>query len=403
MRAFVRETVPASAMSTKKDSAPPGTLGHMRIADLRTPAALVDLEKTERNASQMSERATLLGARLRPHVKTHKTLEAARIQVRGQFGGIAVSTMAEAAFFTDGGFRDITYAVPVAPVRLAEAAALARRLDRFAILLDDPAVADAAEACARDCSVRLGVFLKVDCGARRAGVDPELEEGVALAGRLASSPHLDFRGILTHAGQSYRGRNAAEIRTVAAAERDVMTGFAARVRRAGVPVGEVSIGSTPTLSVANDLAGVTEVRPGNYIFFDATQVAIGACTLEDVAFSVLVRVIGRYPRRRELVVDGGALALSKDPGPVHVDPECGYGLVLDASGGPRHGLRVVSLSQEHGVVRSARDLAPGELPIGSLLRIVPNHSCLAAALFDRYAVVRGPDAVIAEWRPVRGW
>jgi len=375
----------------------------MRIGDLRTPAALVDLGRVERNASRMAERAALLGVRLRPHVKTHKTLEGARLQVRGQFGGIAVSTLAEASFFANGGFADITYAVPIAPAKLEEAAELARRTERFAVVLDDPAVADAAEACARRCGIRLGVFLKVDCGAGRSGVDPELEESVVLAGRLASAPHLELRGILTHAGQSYRCRNAGEIRAVAAVERDVMTAFAARLRQAAVPVADVSIGSTPTLAVARDLAGVTEVRPGNYVFFDATQVAIGSCALDDVAFSVLVRVIGRYPRRRELVVDGGALALSKDPGPVHLDPECGYGIVLDAGGERRTGLRVVSLSQEHGVVRSARDFAPGELPIGSLLRIVPNHSCLAAALFDRYAVVGAAGAVVAEWRPVRGW
>jgi len=374
----------------------------MRVEDLGTPAALVDVDVVERNASRMSEKASRLGVRLRPHVKTHKTIEVARLQVRGQFGGITVSTLAEAAFFAAGGFRDITYAVPIVSAKLATAAQLSLRLNLLSVLLDDPAVVDAVETCASEHGIRLSVFLKVDCGGGRAGVDPERDDGVALAGRLAKSPHVDFRGILTHAGQSYRCRGKDEVRAVAARERDVMAAFAARLRDDGVPVGEVSIGSTPTLAVAEDLAGVTEVRPGNYVFFDAAQVAIGSCALEDVAFTVLVRVIGRYPRRRELLVDGGALALSKDPGPEHVDPECGFGIVLEASGAPIGHLRVVSLSQEHGVVRSAREFAPGEFPIGSLLRVVPNHSCLAAALFDRYAVVRGAD-VVGEWRPVRGW
>jgi len=374
----------------------------MRVEDLGTPAALVDLEVVERNASRMSEKASSLGVRLRPHVKTHKTIEAARLQVGGHFGGITVSTLAEAAFFAAGGFRDITYAVPIVPAKLAAAARLSQQLDRISVLLDDPAAADAVEVCAREHGIRFSVFLKVDCGGRRAGVDPERDGTVALAGRLAASPHIDFRGILTHAGQSYRCRGRDEIRAVAAHERDVMVVLAARLRDAGVPVEEVSIGSTPTLAVAEDLAGITEVRPGNYVFFDATQVAIGSCALEDVAFTVLVRVIGRYPRRRELLVDGGALALSKDPGPLHVVPECGFGIVLDVRGVPIEHLRVVSLSQEHGVVRSARDLRPGEFPIGSLLRVVPNHSCLAAALFDRYAVLRGAD-VVGEWHPVRGW
>ncbi len=374
----------------------------MRIEDLRTPAALVELHVLERNAARMAERAHRLGVRLRPHVKTHKTLEAARLQVRGHFGGITVSTLAEASFFAAGGFRDITYAVPIAPSRLSEAAALATGIDRLSLLVDDPDAAAAAEACARERGLRLSLFLEVDCGGGRTGVDPSRDEGVAFAARLAASPHLDFRGILTHAGQAYGCRDAAEIRAVAAQERDVTVSFAGRLRAAGVRVDEVSVGSTPTLAVAEDLAGVTEARPGNYAFFDATQAAIGSCTLDDVAFTVLVRVIGRHPERRELIVDGGALALSKDPGPVHLNPECGFGVVLDATGKHLAGWRVVSLSQEHGVLRSAEHFAPAAFPIGSLLRIVPNHSCLAAALFEAYAVVRS-DEVVDEWRPARGW
>lgn len=374
----------------------------MRMEDLRTPAALVDVEVLERNTASMAERARRLGVRLRPHVKTHKTLEAARLQVRGHFGGLAVSTLAEAAFFGAGGFRDITYAVPIAPSKLGEALQLTAWLDRLNLLVDHPEAAAAVEAASRDRGLRLSVLLKVDCGAHRAGVDPGREESVAFAARLAASKYLDFRGILTHAGQAYLCRTADEIRAVAAHERDVMTAFAARLAAANVPVEEVSIGSTPTLAVAEELQGITEVRPGNYAFFDAFQAAIGSCTLEDVAFSVLVRVIGRYPERSELLVDGGALALSKDQGPTHVDPAFGFGVVLTAAGERLPGLRVVSLSQEHGLLRSASPLAQGAFRVGSLLRIVPNHSCLAAALFDRYAVVRSGQ-VFDEWRPVRGW
>ena len=374
----------------------------MRVGDLRTPAALVDIAALERNAARMGATAARLGVRLRPHVKTHKTLEAARIQVRGQFGGITVSTLAEAAFFAAGGFSDITYAVPVAPAKVGEAAEIASRLGRLNLLVDHTDAAAAVEACARARGLRLSLFLKVDCGYHRAGVDPERTESVVFAARLAGSPHLDFRGILTHAGQSYHARSSDEIRPIAAHEGAVMAAFAGRLRAAGVRVEEVSVGSTPTLAVAGDLGGVTEVRPGNYAFFDATQMAIGSCSLEDVAFSVLVTVIGCYPDRGELVVDGGALALSRDPGPVHVDRDCGFGVVRTVAGEALPGWRVVSLSQEHGVVRAARPRDAGSLPIGSLLRIVPNHSCLAAALFERYAVVRG-ERVVDEWRPARGW
>ncbi len=374
----------------------------MRIEELCTPAALVDLDVVERNATRMAERAHRLGVRLRPHVKTHKTLEAARLQVRGHFGGITVSTLAEARFFAAAGFSDITWAVPVAPARLRDAAELATRIARLNLLVDHRDAAAAVEVCARGRGVRLSLLLEVDCGGRRTGVDPAHADSVALAARLAGSPHLDFRGILTHAGQAYACRDAAAIRAVAEQEREVMASFAARLRSAGVAVAEVSVGSTPTAALAEDLAGVTEIRPGNYVFHDATQATIGSCALTDVAFTVLTSVIARHPERGEVAVDAGALALSKDAGPTHVDPRCGFGLVLDERGGRLPAWRVVSLSQEHGVLRSEGRLAPNEMPIGSRLRVVPNHSCLAASLFDRYAVVRG-DEVVDEWRPVRGW
>jgi D-serine deaminase-like pyridoxal phosphate-dependent protein len=183
----------------------------------------------------------------------------------------------------------------------------------------------------------------------------------------------------------------------------VAAGFAARLRHAGIPVPEVSIGSTPTMSLAENLDGITEARPGNYVFYDAFQAAIGSCTLEDCAFSVLTTVVGHYPSQNKIIVDAGALALSKDPGPRHVDADCGFGAVFTADG-QRHlpELRVVSLSQEHGQLRGVRPLRLPDYPVGSRLRIVPNHSCLAAAQHDRYHVVAG-GRVTETWRPVRGW
>ena len=178
---------------------------------------------------------------------------------------------------------------------------------------------------------------------------------MALAERLSRSPAIDFCGVLAHAGHSYACSDADAIRAVARSERDVTVEFAERLRRRGIPVPEVSIGSTPTMSHATDLTGVTEVRPGNYVFYDAFQAAIGSCTLEDAAFSVLTTIVGHYPEQNKLIVDAGALALSKDPGATHVDPECGYGAVFTAEGS-RHlqELRVASLSQEHGQVRGTR-------------------------------------------------
>jgi D-serine deaminase-like pyridoxal phosphate-dependent protein len=374
----------------------------MRIDELPTPCALVDLDRLERNCARMSERVARLGTRLRPHVKTHKCVEAARLQVRGHFGGITVSTLAEAGAFAAAGFRDITYAVPIAMARVAEAAELARRLDRLTLLLDSDAAVSALEAGAAAQGVRLSVMLKVDCGYHRAGVDPASEAAVALAARIAGSPGLELRGVLTHAGHAYRCRDAAEIAAVARQERAVTVAFAERLRSAGLAVPEVSIGSTPTIALATDLTGVTEVRPGNYAFFDAFQAAIGSCTLDDAAFLVIASVIGSYPERGVALLDAGALALSKDEGPRHVDPECGYGVLVDPlSRRPLSGAKLHALSQEHGHVHGGT-AAIAALPVGGKVAIVPNHSCLAAALHDRYAVIRS-GTVVAEWRPVRGW
>lgn len=373
------------------------------LATLATPAALVDLHRVRANCRRMAARASLLGVRLRPHVKTHKTVELARLQLAGREPGITVSTLAEARFFAAAGFRDITYAVPIAPQRLAEAADLAARLGRFTLLIDHEVTAAAASACAAYRGVRLSVMLEIDCGAHRSGLDPADPATVALATQLERCRQLEFRGLLAHAGHAYACCNALEAARVAAQERDVTVGFAQLLRRSGSPVPEVSVGSTPTLSAVDHLTGVTEVRPGNYAFFDAFQAAIGSCSLGDCAFTVLATVIGCYPERRALVVDAGALALSRDPGPTHVNPSCGFGVVCSAPEcHPISGLTLASLSQEHGTVIAATPAAAAGHPPGTRLRIIPNHSCLAAACFDTYHVVAGKE-VRDIWHPCRGW
>lgn len=375
--------------------------GAVDLSELRTPFAAVDRRRVLRNAERMRARARSLGVRLRPHAKTHKCVEIARIQLGGAAGPITVSTLAEARAFAAAGFEDVTYGVPIPLCRVREAARLVHAGLRLGVLADHPDTVVALERQARESAVRLRVWVKVDCGYHRSGVDPASDEALALAGRISGSQHLELAGVLTHAGHAYACRNREGIATVAAQERDVPAAFARRLRGAGVAVPEASVGSTPTASVVSDLTGVTEIRPGNYVFFDAFQAAIGVCTLDDCAFTVVASVVGSFPRHGRLVVDAGALALSRDAGPVHVDPHCGFGVACDLAGGPLAGLRVASLSQEHGVVLGPPDLIAG-LPIGARLRIVPNHACLAAACFDRFHVVEDR-AVVDEWRPVRGW
>ncbi len=369
----------------------------MKIEELKTPAFLVDLPKLKTNIRRMQARAEKHGVRLRPHVKTHKTAEIARLQVADKASGITVSTLAEAHFFQKAGFEDITYAFPITPNKLDEAADLTRRLGHFHILIDQLATTLAVASHGRDNRVRFSVFLKVDCGYHRAGVDPSSADSVRLAEEIQSSRHMRFSGILTHAGHSYRCRNRQEIVAVARQERDVMVEFAERLKHSGIVCETVSVGSTPTAVHAPGWQGITEIRPGNYAFFDKFQADIGSCNLGEAAATVLTTVVAHYPQHNQLLIDAGALALSKDPGAVHCDDEIVYGAV---AGHP--GLKLFSISQEHGLITSEQAITFDDFPVGSLLQVIPNHSCLTAALFDRYHVVE-KNRVVDEWRPMRGW
>ena len=372
------------------------------LADVPTPAAVLDLDVLERNVAAMAAKARALGVALRPHAKTHKCVEVARLQRQHGARGLTVATLAEARAFADAGFEDLTWAVPVVPGRLGEAVELARRVT-LRLLVESEEAAAAAEAAARGAGVRLAVWLEVDSGQHRTGVDPGTPLAAALARRLAASDALVFDGLLTHAGQGYAARDRAELVRVAEAERDATVGLAERLRGAGVAVPGVSIGSTPTMAVAADLGGVTEIRPGNYVFNDFVQAANGVCRAEDCALSVLATVISHQPGAGHAVVDAGALALSKDPGPADPARRRGYGPLLAADGGGLDpALQVVAVTQEHGVVAgpSPADVA-GRLAVGDRVRILANHSCLTAALFDAYVVVRGED-VVGRWAIHRG-
>lgn len=361
-----------------------------KVADLPTPALLLDLDRLEANLTGMAQRARRLGVRLRPHVKTHKCVEIAGRQRALGASGITVSTLYEARVFADYGFDDITWAFPVVLSRLPEVRELAGRL-RLGVVVDTTEAVDALERLRH----RLLVWLKVDSGYHRAGVDPCAATSVDLARRLAASSSLDFRGILTHSGHAYHGRSRAEIVAAAEEERRVMTGFAARLREAGLTVPCVSVGSTPAMSVVERLDGVDEARPGNYVFYDYMQCVLGSCTPAQCAITVLASVVSSQPGAQHSVVDAGALALSKDPGSeLAPHPSLGEIYADYAAGRLDPEARLVGLSQEHGRLNRRR-------PVGDRIRILPNHACLTTSHFDEYHVVRGDD-VVDRWKVWRG-
>lgn len=358
---------------------------------LTTPSLLLDLDRFEANHARLAARLKALGVPLRPHVKTAKCLPLIRRTLDGQPGGVTVSTLREASACLDGGITDILYAVGIAPQKLADVAALQARGADITVILDS---IEAARAVAehRDTAGRgIPALIEIDSDGHRAGVAPDS----ALLLDVAAALGEDLRGVMTHAGESYKCFSAESKRTMAAQERDAVVTAARRLREAGHAVPIVSVGSTPTAHFADDLTGVTEVRAGVYMFQDLVMAGLGVCSPDDIAISVLVTVIGHQAEKGWLITDGGWMALSRDRGTATQPVDHGYGIVCDAHGAPIPDLVMSGANQEHGII-SRRDAAAWDLaafPVGSRLRILPNHACATAAQFEGYHLLRGGEPI----------
>ncbi|NJM51912.1 MAG: hypothetical protein HC846_00135 [Blastocatellia bacterium] len=371
------------------------------LQTLKTPCLILDIERVQKNAGRISEIALRNNVRLRPHIKTHKCVEVAKIQTTNHSGAVTTSTLAEVWAFAKHGFNDFTYAVPIESGKFAEAIEIAKSGVKLNLLTDDLEIPKALNEAAKNSDVNFNVFVKIDCGYHRVGVEPNTPEAIEIPRFVNESSNLIFAGILTHAGHSYHAFSVAEIAAIAAQERNVMVEFAKKLRTLGVAVPCVSIGSTPTINHIDHLRGIDEIRPGNYIFFDAFQATLGSCKFEDCALTVLAAIIHKDRARKKIVVDAGAIAISKDRGAIEIDEHCGYGHILDLDGNEL-GLRLNSLSQEHGVFYVQDDETFNRLKIGSRVRILANHSCLSAAQHDVYHILED-GKIIDNWEIRRGW
>lgn len=373
----------------------------MQLENIKTPSLIVDAERMKRNAEQTTARAKSLNVALRPHVKTHKCAEIARLQTAGNKGGIMVSTLAEAHFFAQRGFSDITYGIPIEAGKFAEAIAIAKTIERFSVLTGDIETVQSLNETTKQENTKLDVFVKIDCGYHRCGIEPDTKEAFEIPRLISDSSNLNFAGILTHAGHSYHAGSPEKLLEIAQQERDVMRNFAEDLRSKGLTVPDVSVGSTPTMSAIDNLEGITELRCGNYIFYDAFQATLGSCSFEDCALTVLAAVVHRDSRRRKVVVDAGAIALSKDRGAVEFDSSCGYGRVYDLEGADLN-LRIDTLSQEHGEIQVPNETVFNKLKVGSRVRILANHSCLTAAQYSHYHVL-DDGKIVDRWEINGGW
>lgn len=371
--------------------------------DLQTPCLVVDEARMAANITRMNTRIAGLGVGLRPHLKTAKSIDIARRILPDSGGPATVSTLREAEVFAAAGVRDILYAVGIAPAKLHRVQSLRAAGCDLAVILDS--VEQARAVAAASASAPIPALIEIDCDGKRAGLAPDAPQ-LPEIGRILHESRAELRGVMTHAGGSYDVSGTDAHAAFAERERLAVVTAAERLRLAGLPCPVVSVGSTPTALAARDFAGVTEVRAGVYVFFDLVMAGIGVCAVEDIALSVATTVIGHRSDQGWIMVDAGWMALSRDRGTAGHTVDQGYGLVCDAAGRVIPDLIVTGANQEHGIL-ALRAGAVGplpDLPVGTVLRILPNHACATAAQFDAFHVIpakAGATPVI--WPRFGGW
>ena len=377
----------------------------MDLTGKDTPFLVLDRGILERNIHALHAQLRDLGVNLRPHGKTAKNNTILQLAVAGQPGGITVSTLKEAEYYWDCGFTDITYAVGMSPAKLPRVLRLSKAGARLSVILDSLDQARFLAAGAREAKVTIPVLIELDCDGHRSGINADDSLLVEIGRFLEEHAGVSLEGVLTHAGESYQGTSAAEIRRCAETERDVAVRSAEILRQAGLPCPTVSVGSTPTATFAQDLSGITEVRAGVFMFHDLVMAGLGVCNIEDIAISVVTSVIGHQKRKGWIITDSGWMALSRDRGTATQSVDQGYGLVCDLDGTPSPHRIVSATSQEHGIVtdRSGREPAWDRFRIGTRLRILPNHACATAAMHDIYHVVDGSREIVEVQERIRGW
>lgn len=380
----------------------------MDLHTLDTPAALLDMTRMQANITRMQTHLDRLGVRFRPHVKTSKCLEVTQAQIAAGACGITVSTLKEAEQFFAAGISDILYAVTIDPGKLPRALALLRRGCRLRLVVDNTAAAKALAEFGRAHDQVFEVLIEVDTDGHRSGIGPEQDLLLEVAHALHQGGAL-VAGVMTHAGSSYELDTLPALAALAEQERALCVRAAERIRAAGMPCDTVSVGSTPTALAATHLEGVTEVRAGVYVFFDLVMHNVGVCSTAEIALSVLTTVIGHQPEKGWAIVDAGWMAMSRDRGTARQACDFGYGLPCTLDGTPLTGYVLAGANQEHGILAAVEGSASGapedivrQLPIGTRLRLLPNHACATGAQYPAYHAL-SPAGTLTEWGRFHGW
>jgi D-serine deaminase-like pyridoxal phosphate-dependent protein len=359
----------------------------MLLTDLPTPQVLIDKPRALRNIARAQQLVSSAGAALRPHAKTHKSPVIARWQIDAGAVGVCCAKLGEAEVFVDAGISDVRLPYPVNPVNAPRVLAL---IDRAAIsiIVDHLAVARGWSDAMQRAGRTLEVLVKVDVGFHRCGIDPD-GDALGFVRHVAAMPGLRLRGLLSHAGQAYHAVSDDELRAMAAQEIAILSTLRGRAAASGIAIDEISVGTTPLLRYVGEQAGITEVRAGNYIYFDRTQLALGSATLDDCALTVLATVVSK-PSADRIILDSGSKTLTNDLAR-GITKAAGYGAVLTADGSRiDESLAIERLSEEHATVR-----VTGGTPLepGDRVRVLPNHSCVVSNLVDEVRIVDGDRVV----------
>lgn len=373
------------------------------LSEPETPYLLIDEARYENNIKRLYTHVEGLGSRVRPHLKTLRSPEAARYLLSAPDAPATVSTLAEAEGFAQAGYTNILYAVGIAPHKLERVVTLLRRGVNLHLLLDTPEQARAVSACAARHDVVFSVFIEVDCDGHRGGLPPDSEALLKLAKGVDGHGAV-LSGLLAHAGESYLCHSDEALRQAAKKECDAIRLAGRRVRSLGIACPILSVGATPTAHFSTELDGISEVRAGVFTTFDLVMKNIGVCETDDIALSVVTTVIGHNRDKNWVFIDAGWMALSRDRGTATQSQDYGYGQVCTLSGQPFDGVCVSSTNQEHGIIAlpADRTLTPDCFPLGSRLRILPNHACATAAMHQVYQVL-AKDGQQLTWRRITGW
>ncbi|VWC12435.1 DSD1 family PLP-dependent enzyme [Burkholderia lata] len=376
----------------------------MDLQTLNTPAALIDVGRMRRNIGRMQAHLDALGVRFRPHVKTTKCAHVVDAQIAAGAQGITVSTLKEAEQFFAHGIRDIVYAVGMVPAKLGQALGLRRQGCDLKLVADSLPAAHAIAEFGRAHGERFDVWIEVDVDGHRSGIPPDADLLIDV-GRALVDGGMVLGGVLAHAGSSYEYDTPDALAAIAEQERSRTVRAAERLRAAGLPCPVVSIGSTPTALAAEHLEGVTEVRAGVYVMFDLVMHNIGVCDLSDIALSVLTTVIGHQEEKGWAIVDAGWMAMSRDRGTQRQAHDFGYGQVCTEHGDVLGDYVMSAANQEHGIVSRVGSPDAGiaqRFPIGTRLRVLPNHACATGAQHPEYQAI-AEDGGTQTWPRFYGW